>query len=144
MPVRHTTQRTPPMPTVKILSDEQAPAEARAVFDDIRKTRDTDYVNNAWRALANHPAMLSRNWDKAKATMAEGELDAVTKEMIYLTVSIMNNCEYCISSHSHFARAKGMTEGQYNEMLDVIGLATEGNRMMTAMQVPVDEVFQVS
>lgn len=131
------------MATVKLLTDEEAPAEARAVFDDIRKTRNTDYVNNAWRALANHPALLSRTWDKAKATMADGELDAVTKEMIYLTVSIMNNCEYCISSHSHFARAKGMSEAKYHEMLDVIGLATEVNRMMSAMQVPVDEAFEV-
>ncbi len=131
------------MPTVKLLQDHEADPKAVEVFDDIRRTRDTDYVNNAWRAQANHPAMLKRNWEKAKELMAPGELDAVTKEMIYLTVSIMNNCEYCIHSHSHFARAKGMTEAQYNEMLDVIGLATEGNRMMTAMDVPVDERFQV-
>ena len=134
------------MPTVKLLDDHTASPEAKEVFDDIRSTRNTDYVNNAWRAQANNPAMLKRNWEKAKTIMGdtgEGSLDPITKEMIYLAVSIMNNCEYCIHSHTHFAREKGMTEKQYNEMLDIIGLATEGNRMMTAMHVPVDEKFQV-
>jgi AhpD family alkylhydroperoxidase len=131
------------MTTVKLLTDAEASPEARAVFEDIRKTRKSDFVNNAWRAQANHPAMLKRNWEHAKVTMAPGALDAVTKEMIYLTVSIMNNCEYCIHSHSFFARQKGMTEEQYGEMLSVIGLATEGNRMMTAMQVPPDDKFKV-
>ncbi len=131
------------MTTVRLLTDEQANPQAREVFDDIRKTRKTDYVNNSWRAMANHPAMLRRNWDKAKQIMGPGELDAVTKELIYLTVSIMNNCEYCIHTHTHFARQKGMTDQQYAEMLDIIGLATEGNRMMTAMQVPVDDRYQV-
>lgn len=132
------------MSTVKLLTDEEAAPAAKAVFDDIRKTRNTDYVNNAWRAQARHPEMLKRNWEKAKQIMAPGELDAVTKELIYLTVSIMNNCEYCIHTHSHFARDKGLSEDQYNEMLDVIGLATEGNRMMTAMQVPVDDRFNTA
>jgi len=131
------------MPTVRLLTDEQAAPLAREVFDDIRKTRNSDYVNNAWRATANHPEMLKRNWEKAKAVMGPGSLDPVTKELIYLTVSIMNNCEYCIHSHTFFAKQKGLTDAQYNEMLDIIGLATEGNRMMTAMQVPVDERFQV-
>lgn len=131
------------MSTVKLLSDEAACPAAREVFDDIRKTRSTDYVNNSWRAMANHPQMLARNWEKAKALMAEGELDALTKELIYITVSIMNDCEYCIHTHTHFARQKGMTDAQYTEMLEVIGLATEGNRMMTAMQVPVDDRFLV-
>ncbi len=131
------------MATVKILTDDQADPQAREVFDDIRRTRNTDYVNNSWRAMANHPAMLRRNWFKAKETMAPGELDALTKELIYLTVSIMNNCEYCIHTHTHFARDRGMTDAQYGELLDVIGLATEGNRMMTAMQVPVDDRFKV-
>ena len=131
------------MTTVKLLTDQEASAEARAVFDDIRKTRKTDYVNNSWRAMANDPKMLKRNWDKAKEIMGPGALDPLTKEYIYMAVSIMNNCEYCIHSHTAFARQKGMTEAQYMEMLSVIGLATEGNRMMTAMQVPVDERFKV-
>lgn len=131
------------MATVSLLNDENASADAVEVFDDIRKTRNTDYVNNSWRAMANHPAMLKRNWEKSKAIMGPGELDPVTKELIYLTVSIMNDCEYCIHTHTHFAQQKGMTDAQYHEMLDIIGLATEGNRMMTAMQVPVDERFKV-
>lgn len=131
------------MTTVKLLSDADAQPAARAVFDDIRATRKTDFVNNAWRAQANDPVALARTWEKAKAVMAPGAIDAVTKEMIYLTVSIMNNCEYCIHSHTFFGRAKGMTDAQYNELLQVIGLATEGNRMMTAMQVPVDDRFKV-
>jgi len=131
------------MATVKLLQDHEASAEARAVFDDIRKTRSTDYVNNSWRAQANDPKALKRNWEKAKDVMAPGALDALTKEFVYMAVSIMNNCEYCIHTHTHFARQKGMTEAQYMEMLAVIGLATEGNRMMTAMQVPVDERYKV-
>lgn len=131
------------MTTVKLLDDNSASDLAKSVFDDIRKTRNTDYVNNSWRAMANHPEMLKRNWAKAKEIMGPGELDPVTKELIYLTVSIMNDCEYCIHTHTHFARDKGMTDQQYNEMLDIIGLATEGNRMMTAMQVPVDARYQV-
>lgn len=130
------------MPTVRLLSDEEAAPEAREVFDDIRETRGGDFVNNAWRAQANDPAMLKRNWFKAKDIMAAGALDPLQKELVYLTVSIMNNCEYCIHSHSHFAKDKGLTQAQYMEMLNVIGLATEGNRLMTAMHVPVDERFQ--
>jgi AhpD family alkylhydroperoxidase len=131
------------MTTVRLLSDAEASPEARAVFDDIRKTRNTDYVNNSWRAMAHHPAHLKRNWDNAKTVMAPGELDGLTKEFIYLAVSIMNNCEYCIHTHSHFARTKGMTPAMYSEFLAVIDLATAGNRMMTAMQVPVDDRFKV-
>lgn len=131
------------MSTVKILSDAEASPEARAVFDDIRATRKTDFVNNAWRAQANHPDLLKRNWEKAKATMAPGALDALAKEMIYLTVSIMNNCDYCAHSHTFFARQKGMTEKQYGEMLSVIGLAVENNALMNAMRIPVDDKFKV-
>ena len=131
------------MATVKLLTDAEAAPAARAVFDDIRATRNTDFINNAWRALANDPVALKRTWDKAKDVMAPGALDALTKELIYLTVSIMNSCDYCIHSHTAFARAKGMTQEQHNELLRVIGLATELNRTMTAMAVPVDERFQV-
>lgn len=132
------------MATVKLLTDEEATPEARAVFDDIRAKRKTDYVNNAWRAFANDPENLKATWEKAQKVMGPGTpLDPLVKEMIYLTVSIMNKCEYCINSHSHFARQKGMTEAQYNDMLRVIGLATEGNAFMTAMQVPPDERFKV-
>lgn len=132
------------MTTVKLLTDEEATPEARAVFDDIRAKRKTDYVNNAWRAFANDPENLKATWEKAQKVMGPGTpLDPLTKELIYLTVSIMNKCEYCINSHTHFARQKGLTQDQYNDMLRVIGLATEGNAMMTAMQVPPDERFKV-
>jgi AhpD family alkylhydroperoxidase len=132
------------MATVRMLTDAEASPAARAVFDDIRKTRGSDFVNNAWRAMAHHPEHLKRQWDTAKQVMAPGTLDPLTKEFIYLAVSIMNNCEYCIHSHSHFARKKGMTDAQYSELLAVIDLATAGNRMMTAMQVPVDDAFKVT
>jgi AhpD family alkylhydroperoxidase len=131
------------MATVKMLTDAELSPEARAVFDDIRRTRNSDFVNNAWRAMAHHPKHLKRQWETAKATMAPGTIDALTKEFIYLAVSIMNNCEYCIHSHTHFAKAKGMTPEQYSEFLAVIDLATAGNRMMTAMNVPVDDAFKV-
>ncbi len=132
------------MTTVRILTDAEASPEARAVFEDIRKTRNSNFVNNAWRAMAHHPEHLKRQWETAKTVMSPGALDPLTKEFIYLAVSIMNNCEYCIHSHSHFARKKGMTDAQYSEFLAVIDLATAGNRMMTAMQVPVDEAFKVT
>ena len=132
------------MATVKMLTDEEASPEARAVFDDIRKTRNTDFINNAWRALANDPENLKATWDRARKVMGPGTpLDPLTKELIYLTVSIMNSCEYCIHSHTVFAKQKGMTAEMYNDMLRVIGLATELNRTMTAMQVPIDDRFDV-
>lgn len=131
------------MAVVKLVTDAEAHPTAKAVFDDIRATRKTDYVNNAWRAQANHPELLKRNWEHAKTTMAPGALDAVTKELIYLAVSIGNTCEYCIHTHTHFARQKGLTDAQYSEFLAVLALAHENNRLMTAMQVPVDDRFQV-
>lgn len=131
------------MAVVKLVTDAEAHPIAKEVFDDIRATRKTDYVNNAWRAQANHPELLKRNWEHAKATMAPGALDAVTKELVYLAVSIGNSCEYCIHTHTHFARQKGLTDAQYTEFLAVLALAHENNRLMTAMQVPVDERFQV-
>jgi AhpD family alkylhydroperoxidase len=130
---------------VKLLTDAEATPKARAVFDDIRKTRGTDYVNNSWRAHANDPDAFKDRWEKAKAVMGPGTaLDPLVKEFIYLAVSIMNNCEYCIHTHTHFARQKGMTQAQYNDMLRVVGLATEGNRLMTAMQVPPDERYKLT
>ncbi len=132
------------MATVPLLKDDQLSAEARAVFDDIRTTRNTHFIGNTWRAQANNAKAMKRFWERAKEVMGPGDgLDPLTKEMIYLTVSIINNCEYCIHSHTQFARQKGMTDEQYYAMLDVIGLASEGNLLMNAMQVPVDEVFEV-
>jgi AhpD family alkylhydroperoxidase len=124
------------------VTDEQASTEARAVFDDIRTTRKTDYVNDVWRVMANDPALLARSWQRAKTLMAPGALDGLTKELVYLAVSITNHCEYCINTHAAAARAKGMTEAQFGELLAVVGLANEMNRLVTGMQVEVDEKYR--
>jgi AhpD family alkylhydroperoxidase len=131
------------MATVRLLSDEEASAEALAVFEDIRATRGTDFINNFWRALAHDPQLLAATWARLKTVMAPGALDPLTKEMIYLAVSTANSCTYCIHSHTAAARAKGMSEAQYAELLGVIGMAMQTNGLVTAMQVPVDEEFRV-
>ena len=124
-----------------LLSDAQLSPEARAVFDDIRATRKTDFVNNFWRALAHDPAALKRTWESIKAVMAPGALDPKVKEMIYVAVSVANACPYCIASHSAAARAKGMTDAEFMELVAIVGKASETNRMVTALQVPIDEAF---
>ena len=124
-----------------LLTDDQLSPEARAVFNDIRATRKTDYVNNFWRALAHDPAALKRTWESIKAVMAPGALDPKVKEMIYVAVSVANACPYCIASHTAAARAKGMTDAEFMELVAVVGKASETNRMVTALQVPIDEVF---
>lgn len=131
------------MAVVPILSDAEAGAEALAVFDDIRTKRQTDYVNNFWRALAADPALLRATWDRLQAVMGPGTLDPLVKEMIYVAVSVANGCSYCIHSHTAAARAKGMTEAQHGELLAVIAMAAQTNALATALQVPVDERFQV-
>lgn len=130
------------MPTVRILSDDELSPNARAVFDDIRATRKTDFVNDFWRALANDPKTLKRTWESLKQVMGPGALDPLTKEMLYIAVSIAHGCEYCIASHTASARAKGMTAEQHLELVSVVGMAAETNRLVTALQVPVDEVFR--
>lgn len=131
------------MATVPLISDEAASAEVLAVFDDIRATRGTDFINNFWRALANDPALLKATWERLKVVMGPGELDPLVKEMIYVAVSVANGCEYCIHSHTAAATAKGMSAEQRGELLSVIGMAMQTNGLVTAMQVPVDEVFLV-
>jgi AhpD family alkylhydroperoxidase len=131
------------MATVPLISDEEASAEVLAVFADIRKTRGTDFINNFWRALAHDPAVLKSTWQEIKRVMgAGGALDPLTKEMIYIAVSTANSCSYCIHSHTASARAKGMTDEQYADLVKVIGLAGKTNHMVNAMQVPVDPEFQ--
>ncbi len=130
------------MPSVPLLADEELSSEARAVFDDIRATRQNDFVNNFWRALAHDPALLARTWEQVKAVMAPGALDPLTKEMIYVAVSIANGCEYCIGSHSAAARAKGMTTEQFMELMAVVGLASQTNRLATGLRVPLDDRFR--
>ena len=126
---------------LSLLSDAALSPEARAVFDDIRVTRKTDYVNNFWRALAHDPVALRRTWESVKQVMAPGALDARTKELIYIAVSVANACDYCIASHTASARDKGVTNAEYLELLSVIGMASETNRLATALQVPIDDVF---
>lgn len=134
------------MTTVTLRSDEDAARDPRvaAVFADIRATRGGDFINNFWRALANDPASLEATWSRLKTVMAaDGVLDPLTKELIYVAVSIANNCPYCIHSHSAAARAKGMTEAHYGALLAIVAMASQTNALATAMQVPVDAAFQV-
>ena len=130
------------MAVVKLLSDAEASPEARAVFDDIRATRGTDYVNNFWRALAHDPDQLAALWARLKRVMGPGALDPLTKEMLYIAVSAANSCEYCSHSHTASARAKGMSEAMYHEVLQVIAMASQTNALANALQVPVDDAYQ--
>jgi len=118
-----------------------ASAEVRAVYDDIMATRKTDWVNNFWKVLAHDPATLRRVWNNIKQVMGPGAIDPLTKEMLYLAVSASNGCRYCIASHGAAARSKGMSEAQYSELLAIVGLANETNRMVTALDVQVDSQF---
>jgi AhpD family alkylhydroperoxidase len=130
------------MATVPLISDDAAGPEVRAVFDGIRATRGTDFINNFWRALGHDPALLRATWERLKAVMGPGEIDPLTKEMVYIAVSAANACAYCAHSHTASARAKGMTEAQYGELLAVIGMANQTNALVSALQVPVDEAFK--
>lgn len=130
------------MSTVPLLTDDQLAPAAAAVFAEIRALRNTEFVNNFWRALAHDPALLERTWASVRDVMRPGALDAKTKEMIYVAVSIANACEYCIRSHTAAARAKGMSEAEYMELVAIVGLASQTNRLATALQVPVDPAFK--
>ena len=133
------------MTTVKLWTDAEVAANPRikAVFDDIRIVRKSDFINNFWRGLCNQPDMLERTWLNLKAVMVkEGTLDSLTKELIYIAVSAVNGCSYCVHSHTAAARAKGMTVEQHEELLAVIGMAMQTNGIVTALQIPVDKEFQ--
>ncbi|MBB5688810.1 carboxymuconolactone decarboxylase family protein [Roseomonas alkaliterrae] len=125
----------------RLVSYAEAPPEVRAVFDDIMATRGVPDVNNFWKALAVHPPTLARTWESLKAVMAPGALDPLTKEMLYLAASAAAGCTYCVASHTAAAKAKGMTEAMHGELLAVIGMAAETNRLAEALRVPVDEAF---
>nr|WP_294513220.1 carboxymuconolactone decarboxylase family protein [uncultured Rhodopila sp.] len=132
------------MATVRLWTDNEADNDpaVKAVFDDIRRTRGADFVNNFWRALANDPANLKRTWETLKTIMGgEGALDPLTRELIYIAVSAANNCTYCIHSHTAAAKQKGMTDAQHMHLLAIIGMASETNSLVTALQVPVDREF---
>ena len=121
---------------------DQASPEVRAVFDDIKTTRKVDDVNNYWKYQANEPRMLKHVWESLKAIMGSGHLDPLTKELVYVAISITNNCEYCIASHTASARAKGASDEMLNELYAVVGLANMTNRLANAYKVPVDEAFK--
>jgi AhpD family alkylhydroperoxidase len=125
-----------------LIEYEDASAEVRAVYDDIMETRQVDWVNNFWKALAADPVTLRRTWHSVKEVMAPGALDPLTKELVYVAVSVTNGCEYCIASHSAAARKKGMSDEQLAELLAVVGMANETNALATGYGVPVDEAFR--
>ena len=128
--------------TLPLVDDESATPRVKAVFDDIRATRQTDFINNFWRALANDPANLERTWQELKELMGPGtELDPVIKELIYVAVSTVNNCTYCVRSHTAAARAKGASDAQIAELQSIVAAANKTNRLAIGLQVPIDEVF---
>src|SRR5882724_8216616 len=131
------------MAQVKLVNYDEASAEVRTVFDDIMKTRNTDYINNIWRALASNPPVLKRFWGQMKQVMVKpSRLDPLTKELIYLAVSINNNCDYCINSHTFAARKHGLDDEMLAEMAEVVALANAGNRLTIGLQVEPDERFK--
>ncbi len=130
------------MALVRYVEYAQADAEVRAVYDDIMKTRGVDWINNFWKALANRPAELRRVWESVKQVMAPGSLDPLVKEMIYVAVSATNGCEYCTHSHTAAARKKGMSEAMLMELLAVVGLANETNRLANGLRIEVDPQFR--
>jgi AhpD family alkylhydroperoxidase len=130
------------MALVKLIEYAQASPEVRSVFDDIMKTRGVDWINNFWKALANDPRELKRVWANVKQVMAPGALDPLVKEMIYVAVSATNGCEYCTYSHTAAARKKGMSEAMFMELLAVVGLANETNRLANGLRVDVDPQFK--
>jgi AhpD family alkylhydroperoxidase len=132
------------MATVKLVEYAEASDEVRVVYDDIMATRKTDRVNNFWKALASHPPTLRRTWETLKSVMAPGELDGLTKELVYLAVSATNGCTYCVASHTASARRHGMTDAMLGELMAVVGMANETNRLADGYQVEVDEMFRTA
>jgi AhpD family alkylhydroperoxidase len=131
------------MATLGFVEYADASPEVRAVYDEIMTLRKTDWINNFWKALANDPVTLKRTWEDIKQIMAPGSLDALTKEIIYVAVSVTNQCGYCIASHTASARKKGMTDDQFRELMAVVGMANETNRLAAGYQIEIDEQFKV-
>jgi len=130
------------MSAVTPIEYADAPPEVRAVYDDIMATRKIDWINNFWKVLAHHPPTLKRTWESIRQIMAPGALDPLVKEMLYLAVSITNNCEYCIASHTAAARKAGMTEAQFAELMAIVGMANETNRLANGYRVEIDDRFK--
>jgi|SRR6202162_3742926 AhpD family alkylhydroperoxidase len=132
------------MATCGFVEYSDASPEVRAVYDDIMATRKTDWINNFWKALAHDPVTLRRTWESIKQIMAPGALDPLTKEMVYLAVSTSNQCPYCIASHTVSARKAGMTDAMLAELMAVVGMANETNRLSSGYQVEIDQRFQTA
>ncbi len=130
------------MATLGLIEYKDASPEVRAVYDDIMATRKTDWINNFWKALAHDPVTLKRTWESIKEIMAEGALDRLTKELIYVAVSVTNQCNYCIASHTAGARKAGMTDAMLAELIAVVGMANETNSLASDYQVEVDQEFK--
>jgi len=130
------------MAILGLIEYEDASPEVRAVYDDIMTTRKIDWINNFWKALANDPATLKRTWNDIKQIMGPGALEPLTKELIYVAVSVSNQCGYCIASHAVAARNKGMTDDMFKELMAVVGMANETNRLSAGYQVEIDEQFK--
>src|SRR5579862_8485832 len=131
------------MATLGLVEYKDASPEVRAVYDDIMATRKTDWVNNFWKTLAHDPVTLKRTWEDIKQIMAPGKLDALTKELIYVAVSVSNQCGYCIASHTASARKKGMSDDMFRELMAVVGMANETNRLAAGYQIEIDPQFKV-
>jgi AhpD family alkylhydroperoxidase len=129
------------MATLGMIEYDDAPPAVRSVFDDIMETRETKQINNFWKALAHDPVTLRRTWESIKEVMGPGALDPLTKELIYVAVSVTNQCGYCIASHTASARKKGMTDEMFAEMMAVVGMANETNRLASGYQVEIDDAF---
>ena len=133
-----------PMSTIAPIIDPESNPRVKAVFDDIRATRQTEFINNLWRRLAFDPALLETTWAEVKRVMAiPSAIDPLTKEMVYITASIINGCSYCVHSHTAAAKAKGMTAQQHGELLAIVALAAKTNQIVTGLQVPLDAVFDL-
>jgi AhpD family alkylhydroperoxidase len=131
------------MATFGLIEYADASPEVRAIYDDIMATRKTDWINNFWKALANDPATLNRTWADIKQIMAPGALDPLTKDLIYVAVSVTNQCGYCIASHTTGARKNGMTDDMFRELMAVVGMANETNRLAAGYQIEIDEQFKL-
>jgi AhpD family alkylhydroperoxidase len=130
------------MASLGLIEYKNASPEVRAIYDDIMATRKTDYINNFWKAIAHDPTSLKRTWEDIKQIMAPGALDPITKELIYIAVSVTNQCNYCIASHTVSAQKKGMTEAMFKELMAVVGMANETNKMVTGYQVEIDDCYK--
>ena len=131
------------MSTLGLIEYNDANAQVRAVYDDIMATRKTDWVNNFWKAIAHDPALLKRTWEAAKQVMAPGSLDPLTKELVYVAVSVTTQCAYCIASHTAAARKKGMTDPMFHELMAVVAMANQTNRLAAGYQIEIDPQFQI-